>query len=429
MARVLRLWLAGVVAALSCGVAAAQGAPEIVPPGWAMRVSTNSVYLTRPDMPQIQVAIVNDVRPELTQEEKFESAKAYFADRAHCPALAQAETQGSFAGLFASDDPVRPHCRLIGMGHWVKDGLQMAVIVNSQPALGPKADSYAYQAITQQIVELFTLRYQLSQSDQTPTPTAEGYARSIPRGHKPVMIVDMVRSQLTELFMTAAWEPVGNHTAMLFARESDTAPAWGSHCLDWDPTLFAPGDILVHDKTGQCLPFLWRWKDGRENGTVEARGMGQPEWKSLRAFEADFNHFDEDSRIEMVRAYRPFKKGTALDVAFGEDTSVLKKVAAGTLPAAALGKHDIILAPDGKFIAGTVRSATLPGGKAEGGVTGSYYVDGHAMTLLLDNGHVVEGFAGWLDAAQPAGLAPPVAGATFSNSSSLNINGWTYYSR
>ncbi|WP_340691833.1 hypothetical protein [Hyphomonas sp.] len=428
MTHLLRLWLAIMVAALSCAAAAAQGTPEIVPPGWSMRVSTNSVYLTRPDMPNIQIAIVNDVRPELTHEEKFESAKAYFAERAHCPALAQAETQGSFAGLFASDDPGSPHCRLIAMGHWVKDGLQMAVIVNTQPALGPKADSYAYQAMTQQIIELFTLRYQLSQSDQKPVPTAEGYARSIPRGHKPVRIVDMVRSQFTELFMTAAWEPVGNHTAMLFASESDTAPAWGSHCMDWDPTLFAPGDILTYDKSSQCLPFLWRWKDGRKNGTVEARSMGQPEWKSLGAFEADFNHFDEDSRIEMVRAYNAFKKGQALNLAYGADAAVLKKVAAGALPASALGPYDIIFTPDGRFIAGTVRSATLPGGKA-GGVRGSYYFDGHVVTLLLDDGHVVEGFAGWLDTAQQDEPATPGAGTAISNASSLNINGWTYHSK
>ena len=421
MAQIFRLWRAVMLAALTCGAAAAQGTPEIVPPGWSMRTSTSSVYLTRPDMPNIQIAIVNDVRPELPAEEKFNAAKAFFAERAQCPALATAETQGSFAGLYATDDPDSPHCRLIGMGHWVEDGLQMAVIVNTQPAMGPNDGSYSARAMTEQIVELFMLRYMASKADETPTPTAEGYAKSIPYEHRPVRMINMIQSQYTETLAAAAWAPVASQTLLLFPPNDNVAQSWASRCLDWDPAMFAPGDTLPYDTSGQCQPFLWRWKDDRKNGEIEARGTAQQEWTSLAAFEAQFHHFDDDSRMDMAGTYRRFTKGAPLDVAFGADDDVLQQVASGALPASALGPYDIILLPDGRFIAGTVRSAALPGSKAEGGVKGSYYFNGHAATLLLEGGHVVEGFAGWLDMG-PEGVA-------ISNASSLNINGWTYYNR
>mgnify|MGYP003625441700 FL=1 len=417
MAHIFRLWRAGMLAALTCGAAAAQGAPEIVPPGWSMRTSTSSVYLTRPDMPNIQIAIVNDVRPELPAEEKFEAAKAFFAKRAQCPALATAETRGSFAGLYATDDPDSPTCRLIGMGHWVEDGLQMAVIVNTQPEMGPNAGSYSDRAMTKQIIELFMLRHMISKSDETPTPTAEGYADSIPYDHRPVRMINMIQSRRT----ASAWAPVASQTVLLFPKDDHGAQSWASRCLDWDPAMFAPGDTLPYDTSGQCQPFLWRWKDGRKNGEVEARSADQQEWKPLAAFEANVHQFDDDSRMDMAGTYRRFTKGAPLDVAFGADDDILQKVASGALPASALGPYDIILLPDGRFIAGTIRSATLPGGKAEGGVKGSYYFNGHAATLLLEGGHAVEGFAGWLDKG-PEGVA-------ISNASSLNINGWTYYSR
>ncbi|WP_290483143.1 hypothetical protein, partial [Hyphomonas sp. UBA3601] len=46
-------------------------AQDIPMAGWTVEVSPNSIYLTRPDLPGINVGIVSDVRPNLTHEEKF----------------------------------------------------------------------------------------------------------------------------------------------------------------------------------------------------------------------------------------------------------------------------------------------------------------------------------------------------------------------
>lgn len=398
--------------------------PEFPPHGWSIAVGKNSFYLRRPDLRHLQVGIVDDVRDGLSHEEKFESAKKFFAERAKCPELASAQTVKSFAGFSATDHPDTPRCYLLAMGHWTKDGLQIALISNTKSAVGPKPDTFTFEAIVEDVAEMFMVRYMSQERGENPNPTVQKYANSIPVAHKPV---EMMRLSIENNLYLEALESLAvahgtdgptrrDYLAemLLFRVDQETGVGSGTMCADWDPSFFAPGVYMQYHARNGCKPFAWRSQPGAVGDAIEVR-RGAGAWTSPEKFAL------AEKEVAYGRAgrYRPFRKGGAFDLTLGESVDRVRKVAAGELPYTALGPRDIALTADGRFMLGRLESSTLVGEETQKPVQGAYYFDGHTVTLLLDGGRVVHGFAGWVPFKEESAVPIKVA---------VNINGVLYYS-
>ncbi|WP_375207715.1 hypothetical protein [Hyphococcus sp.] len=419
--------LAGAMLGLSVSIAAAQ---DIPPPGWSIRYSSNSLYLTRPDLPDIRVAVVSDVRSELTQEEKFEFIKIFFAERADCPSLAEAETQKSFSGYSAISAGASARCNLISMGHWQEGGLQSAMMLNEAveenkilggvPTRGVVSDrGYTAKAIHQDIVEFLMTRYQIAES-KTPIEqvraeiTADGLARLYPPQHKPAHLVRLRADNGLDAITHARL--TGAHALLLFPKREEDSRISAFPCMQWDPALFDPYDTTrtPWHKDNDCERYVWRWKGSDRAKGIEIRTLStKAKWTSA--------HFtlenDEKKKLSIGEFYKPFETGQRLDLKIGTTRSTMDQLLDGGRPLSTLEPYELILQPDGRFMAGTVLSSTLEGGRTSGPVQGQYHFDGHAVTLLLDSGQVVYGFGGWL---------PFENEGTMSYRSVININGWIY---
>lgn len=415
-------------------------AQDIPPHGWSIRYSTNSLYLTRPDLPGIEVAVVSDIRPELSQEEKFENTKRFFAERAACPSLAQAETHNAFAGFSASSEDAS-RCRLLAMGHWRENGLQIALILNraitENSILGgvPQRrtipeNGYSMNAVIEDVMQFFMMRYQMHESGVTVEQarsnlTAEWYANLVPKAHKPTHMV-----RLSHAYDAVADPRGGDLPALLLfqKRDGDRQIRFASACTDWDPAMFDPfADAFTLEEPDEpCERMFWRWKDGREGEAVEIKWLS-PKFPARTTRWTDEEVVKENPELEIEGFYRPFEKGAGLDLRIGASRrQALNKIASGERPLSELASHELILLPDGRFMAGLLRAATLEGGRTSGPVRGQYYMDGHAITLVLESGHVIHGFAGWLPHKIERDFIPSTYEDRPSYRSAININGWIY---
>jgi len=404
-------------------------AQDIPPTGWTIQYSTNSLYLTRPDLPNISVAVVSDIREELSQEEKFEHVKKFFAERASCPSLAKVETQKAMSGFSAISAGAEARCKLISMGHWVKGGLQTALILNKavkeNKLLGgiPTGDTisgkgYIGNVIHQDIVQFFMTRYQIAQSkmpiEQVKAQmTAEGLASLYPNEHKPQHIVRLTSYNGIDAISHAA--VTGAYALMLFPKRKQDAYATAMPCMQWDAKLFQPYKTQAPwHIANKCGRWFWQWKDGEKAKGIEIRTLTKSDpWVSK-----DFKLENiEKNRLSIGEMYKPFKKGQRLDLKIGGTRNTMHQIVEGGRDLSTLAPYELMLLPDGRFMAGTLRASSLSGGKTSGPVQGQYYFDGHAVTMLLDSGHVIYGFAGWLPYKDEKEL-------TFR--SIVNINGWIY---
>ena len=407
--------------------------PELVPAGWTLRTSTNSIYFTRPDLPNVQVGLVNDLRTDLTSEEKFEAAKAFFAERTDCPALATAETKNSFAGYSASDDDEAPRCHLIGMGHWREGGLQMALILNTTAQAGPKPGDGAFEAILDDVIQYFMLRYEIGdRTDVELDVPPETHAGQVERDNKPTTILRLIDE--TEHFIAAMTsldimnrepgEPIPRRDrsvlpVLLFGPGGGERVSFGSLCTDWDPGLFSPSTILRYHAMNECFRFEWRWADGSEGSGLEVKPVGG-DWITA----AEHLREERDVGFRVETPYRKIRRGATFDFQVGLYPSTVGRVARGELPISALGPNDAILGADGTITLGHLQTATLPSpAESEGPyrpVTGTYFFDGHVITIKLDDGHVVHGFTGWVPGADETEVG---------SESTLMINGVHYFRR
>lgn len=406
-------------------------AQEIPPHGWSIQYSQNSLYLTRPDLPNIRVAVVSDVREELSQDEKFDHVKTFFAERADCPSLAKAETTKSMGGFSAKSEGVSARCKLISMGHWVKGGLQSALIMNEgvkeDKLLGGVPtrktiadDGYTAKAIHQDIVQFLMTRYQIAQSkmpiDKVKAQiTAEGLAGLYPSTHKPEYLVRLTSDDGYDAITDARLS--GAYALALFPKRDKDAYASAHACMQWDPKLFSPyiSETPWHE-ANNCQRMFWRWVDGKKGSKVEVRDLSsKSKWLSQGLTVAHIN----GKKLSTGALYKPFNKGQRPDLKLGGSRKTMDALVSGSRPLSSMHPFELVLRPDGRFMAGTLRASSLSGGKTRGPVQGQYYFDGHAATFLLDSGQVVYGFVGWL---------PYKDEKTLSFRSVLNINGWIYTS-
>ncbi|WP_370171204.1 MULTISPECIES: hypothetical protein [Hyphomonas] len=399
-------------------------AQDIPMAGWTVKVSPNSVYLTRPDLPGINIGIVSDVRPDLTQQEKFEYVKGFFAGRAACPSLASAETVTSFAGFSAKSGGPVARCTLISMGHWEEGGLQSALILDELveenkilggvPA-GPTAMSVTAlsEKIQQEVTEYLMGRYQVAEAGMTADQvraamSAQGLAKRVSPDRKPVGMVRMIDSGGFDAVTHAGEEET--QTLLLFPKRPKDFAASAITCMNWDAALFDPYYYESPWKVALgCDRYFWRGSaDDLDLKDLDAR-MG---WSGASLKLGKFTFWKAET-------YRKFAKGAALDVRIGIGRSHFDDVLAGNRSLSEMQPRDILFLPDGRFMAGHVRASSLAGGGTEGPVAGQYYFDGHVVTLLLDSGEVVYGHAGWFPGAGSSGL---------DHKAVVNINGWVYTS-
>ncbi len=392
--------------------------------GWTVQTSPNSIYLTRPDLPGINIGIVSDVRPDLTQAEKFEFVKGFFAGRADCPSLATAETVTSFAGFSAKSGGPVARCTLISMGHWEEGGLQSALILDELveenkilggvPA-GPTAMSVTAlsEKIQQEVTEYLMGRYQVAEAGMTgdqvrAAMSAQGLAKRVSPDRKPVGMVRMIDSGGFDSVSFAGKEET--QTLLLFAKRPQDSAASAITCMNWDAALFDPYYYESPWKVALgCDRYFWRGSvDDLDLKDLDARN----DWSGASLKLGKFT-------FRKAETYRKFDKGAALDVRIGIGRSRFDDVLAGNLPLSEMQPRDILFLPDGRFMAGHVRASSLPGGGAEGPVAGQYHFDGHVVTLLLDSSEVVYGHAGWFPGAGGSGL---------DHKAVVNINGWVYTS-
>ncbi len=416
---------------LAAGLLAAPAAAEEIPPhGWSIRYSSNSFYLTRPDLPNIEIAVVDDIRPDLTQAEKFERLKTFFAERARCPSLAKAKTQGGFAGMVADSKGPDVRCHLFAMGHWQEGALQAALVVNNaveeNELLGGVGEGkrivrqgHVGKAIDEDLRQFFSMRYEMGSKGVSPAEvrqrlTAEGYAGLVPDTHKPQYMLRLKRRGSGDRIDSILYEDLPS--MVLFG---DPAGGQGVPCVDWDPSLFQPADTgFDFGPRDNCRRWQWRWPDeDKAKGKrpqIRDQGAHKP-W--LR----DFIPFAYGGpRMDIVEAYKPFAKGARLDLVIGiQRKTVIRDVIEGRRPASALEPNALALRGDGRFFAGLVRSATLEGGQTDGPVQGQYYLDGHSITLLLDSGRVIHGFIGWLPYTDAQGKTEQA----LTHRSAVNLNG------
>jgi len=412
--------------------AAAQApVPELTPAGWTMRVSTNSIYFTRPDLPNIQVGFVNDIRPQPDREGKFESAKNVFARSAGCPDLATAETEGSFGGYLAYDDAEAPRCYLVGLGHWREGGMQLALVLNETPSAGPKPGDGVFDAIIRDIVQYALYRGEVGDTDQEVSLPVEAFAGNLSPDDGPAHILSFVDDEAAFAEAMTALEILNAEPGdalprrdtqfrpvLLFDGSGGSARRFGSLCADWDPGFFPPDAITRYHADSDCFRFEWRWKDGAEGGEVEVKPIGG-DWMPLT------EHLREERGSATAGVpYRPFYRGRTHDLKLGHLPATLGRVARGELPITELGPNDAILTADGRIMLGHLEAASLPDPEPSGAtyrpVAGTYFFAGHLITLKLDDGHVVRGFGGWLPGD---GEEQPGEGST------LMINGVHYMMR
>lgn len=414
------------------GEAAAQApVPELTPAGWTMRISTNSIYFTRPDIPNVQVAFVNDIRAGLAPAEKFESAKEFFAQSAGCPNLATAETQESFGGLSAFDDAEAPRCSLIGLGHWREGGLQIALVLNEMPSAGPRPGDDVFDGIMTDMVRYAMYRYQVGDTGEEVSLPVEAYAGEVSPSDGPSHILNFVdEAEAFEEAMTAL--EILNHESgtpfprrdgalrpvLLFAASGSPARQLGSLCTDWDPGMFSPAAMMTYHARNNCQRFEWRWKDGVENSEVEVKPIAG-DWLPLT------DHMKaERTGVRAAEPYRKLYRGRTYDLQISYDPINMGRVVRGESPITELGPNDAILTSDGRITLGHLESATLPELDPDVGfyrpVTGAYFFAGHVVTIKLDDGRVVHGFGGWL---------PGDGEEEFGKGSTLMINGVHYMAR
>lgn len=404
-------------------------AQDIPPHGWTIQYSQNSLYLTRPDLPNIRVAVVSDIREELSQDEKFEHVKAFFAERANCPSLAKAETKKAMSGFSAKSAGVVARCKLVSMGHWVKGGLQTALIlneaVNEDKLLGgiPRrrsipSNGYIANVIHQDIVQFFMTRYQIAQSkmpiEQVKAQmTAEGLASLYPQEHKPQNIVRLTADNGIDAISNAL--VTGAYALVLFPKRKQDASATAVPCMQWDAKLFQPykTESPWHEAQA-CSRWFWQWKDGQRANGIEIKTLTRSDDWVSKSFQLKNI---EKNRLSIGEIYKPFKKGQRLDIKIGGTRNTMHQIVDGGRALSTLAPYELMLLPDGRFMAGVLRASSLSDGKTSGSAQGQYYFDGHAVTLLLDSGHVIYGFAGWLPYKDETEL-------TFR--SIVNINGWIY---
>lgn len=412
-------------------LAAQAPVPELTPAGWTMQVGTNSIYFTRPDLPNIRVGVVNDIRPQSTQDQKFEAAKEFFAQSAGCAALATAETQTSFGGRSAFDDAEEPRCFLMGLGHWREGGLQMALVLNETPSAGPKPGDDVFDAIIQGIVQYGMLRYEVGDTDQDVNLPVAAHAREVSPARGPAHILNFLAAAAVyseaitaiEIANAESGEALPRRDDMfrpvlLFAESGRPARQFGSLCTDWDPGLFSPGAILRYHSTNDCFRFEWRWMDDVEGGDVEVDPI-RGDWMPL----ADHLKVERGS-VTPAEPYRKFYRGRTYDLQVGLWPPTVGQVARGELPITALDPNDAILTSDGRIMLGHLEAASLPDLDPSVAtyrpVAGTYFFAGHLITIKLDDGHVVHGFGGWLPGD---GEEEPGEGST------LMINGVHYMKR
>lgn len=416
-------------------------AEEIAPHGWSIQYSSNSLYLTRPDLPEIQVAVVSDVRPDLSQDEKFENAKTFFGNRADCPSLASTETQKSFAGYFAASkrpqDGFEPRCKLQAMGHWQEDGLQMALILNHavhEGAAGTATGSpqnratetYSVEAISQDITEFMMTRYQLAESGVSTAEiksqlSPEWFAQQVPQSHKPSYMIRLARK------LDAIETIIGGDlpAVLLFEETLDGETSrFAIPCADWDPAMFDPSEdgLVARQPLQSCDLRGWNWSnDDRTNPVVFYKSQEERR-NAPFVVEANKNLFE-------AGYYRPLPRGSNLDLRIGTiQRAGLDGILSGERPLSDLGSHELALLPDGQFLAGSLRSATLENGRIEGPIQGKYHFDGHTVTFVLDSGRVIHGFAGWLENEDPLMTPPSETDGILDDNAIININGWIYSS-
>lgn len=410
--------------AVVAGFLPAANAQDIPMAGWTVQVSPNSIYLTRPDLPGINVGIVSDVRADLTQQEKFEYVKGFFAKRADCPSLANSETVTSFAGFSAKSEGPTARCTLISMGHWEEGGLQSALIldeaVKEDKILGGVPSASSAMSVTalsdkivQDIAEYLMGRYQVAEAGMTgeqvrAAMSAQGLAKRISADHKPVGMVRMVHGRGYDAVTHAGEEET--QTLLLFPKRPQDAAASAITCMSWDAALFDPYDVEAPWKKARgCKRFFWR--GSADNLDLKDRST-RKDWSGA-SLELDGRDY------RTAETYRKFAKGSALDLRIGLGRARFDEILSGSRPMSELQSREILFLPDGRFMAGYVRASSLPGGGTAGPVAGQYHFDGHVVTLLLDSGEVVYGHAGWF----------PANGATaLDHRAIVNINGWVYNS-
>lgn len=430
--RMIVAWVAVLMVGVGRDGAAAQ-APvrELTPAGWSMRVSTNSIYFTRPDLPNIQVGFVNDIRPQPDPEGKFEAAKEFFAQSAGCPALATSDTEVSFGGYVAYDDAEEPRCYLVGLGHWREGGLQLALVLNQTPSAGPKPGEGVFDAILADMVQYALYRGEVGDTGQEVDLPVEAFAGNLSPGDGPTHILSFVDEDALHAEAMAALEilnaepgdalprrDMSFRPVLLFAESGSPAQQFGSLCADWDPGFFSPGAITVYHSANDCFRFEWRWRDGMEGEDVEVKPIGG-DWMPLT------EHLREERGSATAGVpYRTFYRGRTYDLSVGHRPPTLDRVARGEIPITELGPNDAILTSDGRIMLGHLEAASLPGLDPAVApyrpVAGTYFFAGHLVTIKLDDGHVVRGFGGWLPGD---GEEQPGEGST------LMINGVHYMMR
>lgn len=414
-------------------------AEGLVPHGWTMVAHDESgSAFTRPDLPGVWVGIIDDVRPDVPPEKKFEHALTFFSERLKVPSLKKAKVTKSFAGFSAESEGPFPRCRLLAMGHWKKGGLQIAAILDRHigestilggfpngkegiPARGIIPDG-----IRQDFVELFMMRYHvgekgLSLEEARKLLSAKGYAGLVPLEHRP--------HHLVRLFSTGDGGAIENPIAgeasalVLFGTKKGWKHATAVPRADWDPALMGPHDTnMIWHQQNQVRHLFWRWEEGQDGKRVEVRGLGVDDpWSGRELVRGD-------QRLEIGELYRPFPQDAKLDLTLGPDREKLEAIAGGKRPLAELSPHALIIRPDGRFLAGTLISATLPGGKSKGPVKGQIHLDLHVVTLLLDGGRVVHGFAGWLPGPTDRPRTPGAPQEGLDDGSAVFINGRVYAS-
>lgn len=399
-------------------------AQDVPMAGWSVKVSPNSIYLTRPDLPGINVGIVSDVRPDLTPQEKFDYVKGFFAGRADCPSLANSETKTSFAGFSARSGGPVARCTLLSMGHWEEGGLQSALILDETvkenkilggvPS-GPSAMSISVLSnkIMQEVIEYLMGRAQVSEAGMTgdqvrAAMSAQGLAKRISPDHKPVGMVRMIDGGGFDSVSFAGKEET--RTLLLFPKRAQDSAASAITCMNWDAALFDPYEVESpwKDMLG-CERYFWRGSpDDLDLKDLSTGG----DWSGASLKRGKFTY-------RKAETYRKFAKGAALDFRIGIGRARFDEVLTGDLALSELQPRDILFLPDGRFMAGHVRASSLPGGGTEGPVAGEYNFDGHVVTLLLDSGEVVYGHAGWFPGKGASGL---------DHKAVVNINGWVYTS-
>ena len=395
-------------------------AQEFPPPGWSIRYSTNSFYLTRADLPTIQIAVVSDIRPDLSQDEKFENMKGFFAERAGCPSLANAETTNSFAGYSANSAGAAVRCRLIAMGHWQEGGLQAALMLNEEvrdnAETGGVADEwllsdegYVGEKLQQTVVDFFTMRYQIGERGLTVDQvreqlSAEGYATMVPEAHRPVQMRALLSSDRS----------LTSGAVLLYPRRGTAPHGAAVTCADWDPALFEPYlDAFATTPSAACDWFYWRWQD-EEQTIPEFRAPYSESWNATHLTVPRVNR-----SYSVGDTYFPFEAGDLPDIRIGVSEEVAEAVLDGSQPVTDLDPNALVLRPDGRFAAGLVLSATVQGGRTAGPVRGEYSLDGHGVTLLLESGRVVYGVAGWLPVY-------PWGSESLESDRVVNLNGLTF---